>query len=104
MVLVDAVVLVFTIIYQKIIPRSIKVGLSPFKKKFFISFNDSPSKMTKNAFYFILKALFVLKIFVLTFWSCRKNSLIRKIRLITKFMTSQPSYCSISHELKATRQ
>ena len=38
--------------------------------------------MMKNAFYFILKALFVLKIikfFVLTFWACRKNGLIRKI-------------------------
>ena len=32
----------------------------------------------KSAFYFILKALFVLKIFkffVTTFWSCRKNGL-----------------------------
>ena len=29
----------------------------------FICFNDSPSKMMENAFYFILKALFVLKIF-----------------------------------------
>ena len=33
---------------------------------FFICFNDSPSKMMKNAFYFILKALFVLKIFKLS--------------------------------------
>ena len=36
----------------------------------------------KNVFYFILKALFVLKIFkffVMIFDSCRKNSLIRKI-------------------------
>ena len=33
------------------------------KKNFFICFNDSPSKMMKNAFYFILKALFLLKIF-----------------------------------------
>ena len=42
-----------------------KVGLSPFKKIFFlIFFNDSPSKMMKNAFYFILKALFVLKILI----------------------------------------
>ena len=41
----------------------IKVGLSPSKKVFFICFNDSPSKMMKNAFYFILKALFLLKIF-----------------------------------------
>ena len=28
--------------------------------------------------------------FLLTFWSCRKNGLIRKIRLISKFMMSQP--------------
>ena len=35
-----------------------KVGLSPSKKiKHFICFNDSPSKMMKNASYFILKAL-----------------------------------------------
>ena len=33
------------------------------KKLFIICFNDSPSKMMKNAFYLILKALFVLKIF-----------------------------------------
>ena len=34
-----------------------------FIQKFFICFNGSPSKMMENAFYFILKALFVLKIF-----------------------------------------
>ena len=42
------------------------VGLSPSKKTFFYllqGFKDSPSKMMKNAFYYILKALFVLKIF-----------------------------------------
>ena len=33
------------------------------KKFLFIRFNESPLKMMKNAFYFILKALFVLKIF-----------------------------------------
>ena len=38
------------------------------KKNFFISFNDSPSKMMKNAFYFILKALFALKIFKFLSW------------------------------------
>ena len=41
----------------------LKVGLSPCKKSFFICFSDSSSKMMKNAFYFILKALLVLKIF-----------------------------------------
>ena len=41
----------------------VKVGLSRSKNFFFICSNDSSSKMMKNAFYFILKALFVLKIF-----------------------------------------
>ena len=31
-----------------------------------------------------------IQIFVLTFWSCRTNGLIRKIRLISKFLTLQP--------------
>ena len=37
------------------------------KKKKFIYFSGSPSKMMKNVFYFILKALFVLKIFEFLF-------------------------------------
>ena len=53
----------------------------------------------KNAFYLILKALFVLKIFKFlsrpTFWSCRSNGLIRKTRLNSKFMTSQPGLQTI---------
>ena len=36
-----------------------KVGISPF----FIYSNESPLKVMKNAFYFILKSLFVIKIF-----------------------------------------
>ena len=28
-------------------------------------------------------------VFVMTFWPCRKNGLIRKIKLISEFMTSQ---------------
>ena len=54
--------------------------------------SESPLKIMKNAFYFTLKAFFFLKIiyiFSLTFGPCRKNGLIRKIRLISKFMTSQ---------------
>ena len=41
----------------------------------------------------IFNAFFVLKIFwifVLNFWSCRKDGLIRKIRLISKVITAQP--------------
>ena len=33
-----------------------------------IRFSDNPSKIMKNAFYFILKALFVLKIFTFLYW------------------------------------
>ena len=40
-----------------------KVGLSPSKKICVICFIESPLKMIKNAFYFILKVLFVLKMF-----------------------------------------
>ena len=43
--------------------RSLKSDSHFSKKFFYICFNDSPSKMIENAFYFIIKALFVLKIF-----------------------------------------
>ena len=46
----------------------------------------------KNTFYFILKALFV----IMTLCSCRKNGFIRKIRLISKFITSQPGEQTIA--------
>ena len=55
--------------------------------------------MMKNDFYFTLKALFVLKIFKffdLTFLAMYKNGLVRKIRLILKFMTSQPGFQTIA--------
>ena len=39
----------------------IKVGLWHSKKICFISFNESPLRMMKNAFYFTLKVPFVLK-------------------------------------------
>ena len=60
------------LIYINVLPNglnsNVKVGLSPTKDFFFICFNDSPSKMMKNIFYFILKALFVLKIFKFLSW------------------------------------
>ena len=40
-----------------------KIGLSPSTKICFIHFNEGVLKMMKNTFYFILKALFILKIF-----------------------------------------
>ena len=42
---------------------TVKIGLSRFKKFVSIYFNGSPLKMMKNAFYFMLKAYFVLDIF-----------------------------------------
>ena len=49
---------------------------------------ESLLKMRKNAFYFVLKALFVLRIFEFLSWILvmYKNGLIRRIRLISKFM------------------
>ena len=43
--------------------KNLKVGLSPPKKNRVISFIKSPLKVMKNTFYFVLKALFILKIF-----------------------------------------
>ena len=43
--------------------ENLKVGLSPSKNMCVICLIESPLKMIKNAFYFILKVLFVLKIF-----------------------------------------
>ena len=45
--------------------------------------------MMKNVFYFTLKALFA-QVFALTFLVMYKNGSIRKIKLILKFMRSQP--------------
>ena len=49
---------------------------------------ERPLEMVKNAFSFISKALFVLKIFKFLSWLFGQNGFIRKIRLISKFMTS----------------
>ena len=63
------------------------------RKICFICFNESPLQMTKNAFYFILKALFILKVFNFlsgVFGHLKKRLDFRTIRLISKFVTSQP--------------
>ena len=39
----------------------VKVGLLGTKKVVFICFNESPSKMMKNAFYFMLKPFLFLR-------------------------------------------
>ena len=46
----------------------LEVEFSPSKNFNFFCFNESPLQMMKNAFYFILKALFVLNIFKFLSW------------------------------------
>ena len=60
--------------YVNTLEISSKLDSHLAKKIFFFCFNDSPSKKMNNVFYFILKDLFVLKIFT----------------FLLKFMTSQP--------------
>ena len=62
-----------------------KVGLSPSKKMSFYFLPWKPFKNDEKCFLFHLKSSFRSQgiwIFVLTFWSCRRNGLIKKIRLI----------------------
>ena len=52
----------------------------------------------KSAFLFYVKSSFRsqdIEIFVKTFWLCRKNGLVKKITLPSKFMTSQLSLQAI---------
>ena len=58
-----------------------------------------PFKNDEKCFLFDLKRYFHSQdtdIFVFNFWSCRKNGLIRQIRLISKFKTSQPGQQTIT--------
>ena len=74
----------------------------PSKKNCIICFIESPLKIMKYAFYFILKALFVLKIlrFLSQLLVNMENGLIRKIRLTSKVMTSQPGLQTITNSYK----
>ena len=67
----------------------------------------------KNAFYFTLEALFIVKIFkfCLDFLVIYKNGLIKKIRFVSKFMRQnlvnkqlQYTYCPVSQKVKTIRQ
>ena len=72
--------------------------LSPCKKVCVICLIKSPLKRMKSAFLFYGKSSFRsqdIEIFVKTFWLCRKNGLVRKITLPSKFMTSQLSLQAI---------
>ena len=78
----------------------------------FICFNEIPLKVMKSAFCFILKALFVFKIFRLLFRLFgQKTALLERLgsfqnlrrhNLLNKPL--QYTYCSISYEVKETRQ
>ena len=48
---------------NRLVPLSLKVGLSPSEKNCVMCLLESPLKIMKNTFYFILKGLFGLKIF-----------------------------------------
>ena len=70
----------------------LKVGRSPFKKDCYL-LDWKPLKNNEKCFLFYFKSSFRSQdvyVFVTTFWSCRKNGLIRKVRFNSKFKTSQP--------------
>ena len=68
------------------------------KKFLFICSNERPLKMMENALYFILKTLFILKIFKFLSWhfglveemAWLERQGYRKTRLISKFLMSKP--------------
>ena len=64
----------------------LKVGLSPSKKIVLICFIESPLKMMKNAFYFVLKVLFVLEILKFLPWlfDCVEKRLDKKAQVNSK--------------------
>ena len=86
---------------------------SHLPKKYYL-LQLQPFKNDENAFYFILKAIFVLKIFRFlswllghvekTAWLERKGYFRNLWRRSLVNKELQRTYCSISHELKATRQ
>ena len=74
----------------------VKVGISPSKKTF-ISFDETPLKLVKNAFYFILKDISVVKIFKFLSWlfgHVEKAAWLKE-KGILKLMTS----CNITKKL-----
>ena len=79
--------------FHRKIEISIRVELSCSKNIVLFASMKTLSQNDEKCFFFHLKISFHSQdtsIFVLTFWPCRKNCLIRKLRLIFEFMTSQP--------------
>ena len=66
---------------------SFNVGLSLSKKTFYL-LHWKPFKMMKNAFYFILKVFFVLKIFKYLSWLLGLDYKIRLLYGVTTWLTN----------------
>ena len=89
--------------YRKIWTRkSSKKTLSrtlTFWKELYYLLDWKPFKIDEKGFLFHLKSSFRsqdIQVFVTTFCSCRKNGLIGKIRLTSKFIMSQPGLQTIA--------
>ena len=72
---------------------------SPFKQISFSLLQWKPFQNHEKYFSFHLKSSFRSQdiwIFVLAFWSCRRNDLIRKKSSMSKLLTSQPGWQTIT--------
>ena len=72
---------------------------SHFPKKLCYLLDWKPFKIDEKCFLFHLKRFFRsqdISVFATIFWSCRKNGLIKKIRLTSKFMTSKSGLQTIA--------
>ena len=87
-------------ILEERVYSNVKIKLdSHLPKKLFCLLQWKPFKNDEKWFLFHLKSSLRsqdISIFVLSFWQCRKNYLIIKIGLISKFMTSQPGKKAIT--------
>ena len=75
---------------------------SHLPKKFVLFADWNFFKNDKKCFLFHLESSSLFQgiwVFVMTFWPCRKNGLIRKIRLTSEVMTSQPSLQQLQYTL-----
>ena len=72
--------------------NSIQSRAVTFQKNLFYLLQGKPFKNDEKIPFLSSEKLFSFSrhlIFVLVFWSCRKNGLIRNIRLVSKSMTSK---------------
>ena len=73
--------------------NNITLKLDSHLPKLFYLLQQKPLKNDEKFVLFNLKSSFRsqdIQIFVLNVWSCRKGNLIKKIRLVSKFVTWQP--------------